>query len=107
MRCTVKTLRRANADIREITDYIFQRSPSGAVAWLDALERAKNRLADYADGCSEAEENHRLDIDVKQSLFKTRRGLVYRLVFTIVDQEVRILRVRGPGQAPIEPEDLS
>jgi len=80
----VRTLRRANADILSITDYIHGRSKAGADAWVNALERAKKRLAKNADSCSEADENHRFEIEVKQSLFETRRGRVYRLVFTIV-----------------------
>ena len=99
----VKTLRRANADILRITNYIHERSPQGAAMWVNAFEKAKRRLADNAEGCSEADENERFDIEVKQSFFKTRRGRVYRLVFTIANDEVRILRVRGSGQGPIEP----
>jgi plasmid stabilization system protein ParE len=106
MTLRVRTLRRANADILSITDYIYQRSPQGAATWVNAFEKAKRRLADNAVGCSEADENHRFEIELKQSLFKTRRGRVYRLVFTIVDDEVRILRVRGSGQGPIEPGDI-
>ena len=102
----VKTLRRASADILCITDYIYKRSPQGSAAWVNALEKATRRLADHALGCSEADENERFDIEVKQSFFKTKRGRVYRLVFTIADDEVRILRVRGSGQGPIEPGDI-
>ena len=102
----VRTLRRANADILTITGYIHERSKPGAAAWVNALERAKNRLAENGGACGEADENDRFDIDVQQSLFKTRHGRVYRLIFTIVEDEVRILRIRGSGQAPVEPEDV-
>ncbi len=37
---------------------------------------------------------------------KTRRGLTYRILFTISGQEVLVLHVRGPGQAHVTPEDL-
>lgn len=103
----VRTLQRASTDILSITNYIYERSPQGAAAWLDAFEKAKCRLAENADCYSEADENERFEIDVKQSLFKTRRGRVYRIVFTIIRDEVRILRVRGPGQGPITLSDLS
>jgi plasmid stabilization system protein ParE len=102
----VRTLRRAAADILSITDYIYERSPQGAAAWVNALVKARSRLSDNAETCGEADENERFDIDLKQSLFKTRRGRVYRLVFTIVGDEIRILRVRGSGQSPIEPGDI-
>ena len=102
----VRTLPKAEADIRSIIKYIHKRSPQGAAAWVDAYERARKHLAEFAEGSSEADENEFFDIDVKQRLFNTRRGRVYRLVFTIVGDEVRILRVRGSAQAPIDPEDL-
>ena len=51
-------------------------------------------------------EDEHFDIDVRQALFKTRRGRIYRMLFTIVGNEVRILRVRGPGQAPVVADDV-
>ena len=106
MKLLVKTLPKAEADIRSITSYIYERSKQGAAAWVNALDQARIRLADNAKSCSGAHENDSFDIHVQQMLFKTKRGRVYRLLFTIVDDEVRILRVRGPGQAPIEPTEL-
>ena len=106
MKLRVKTLPRADADVRTITSYIYERSRQGAAAWVNALDQAKTRLEDTAESCSHADENEHFDIDVKQMLFKTRRGLVYRVLFTIVDNEVRILRIRGNGQAPVDPEEL-
>jgi hypothetical protein len=47
--------------------------------------------------CSIAPENAEFDFELRQALFKTRHGVPYRCVFTVVDDEVRILRVRGPG----------
>ncbi len=102
----VKALRKAEADIRSITNYIYERSPQGAEAWLNAYRRARARLADNAEVYGDADENEHFDIDVKQALFKTRYGRVYRLLFTIVGAEVRILRVRGSGQAPVQPHEL-
>ena len=99
-------LPRASADARCIARYIADRSLPGASAWLVALEQARDRLQLNPLGCALAEENEFFDIDVRQALFKTRRGRVYRLVFTVVENEVRVLRVRGPGQAPLEPGDV-
>jgi len=93
----VKTLPKAEADIRSITNYIYERSSQGAEAWLNAYRRARLRLADNAETYGEADENEHFDIDVRQALFKTRHGRFYRLLFTIVGDEARILRVRGSG----------
>ena len=103
MRYSVRFLPRADADVRQMLQYLMERSPNGAHTWLTALDRAVDRLRESADTYSEALESERFTMAVRQLPFKTRRGLVYRLIYTIVEQEVRILRVRGPGQAPIEP----
>ena len=102
----VRTQNRAVADIEQIVGYIHERSPQGARSWLSALEEAKGRLAENPESCAAAHENPLLDREVKQLLFKTRHGRVYRIVFTIVGDAVQILRIRGPGQAPINPTDL-
>ncbi|MBM83039.1 MAG: hypothetical protein CMJ78_20965 [Planctomycetaceae bacterium] len=102
----VRLLHRAHADFVHIVDYIHEQSHQGATAWVNAFEAATDALSENADSCSEADENAQLEIEVKQSLFKTRHGRIYRLIFTIVGDEVRILRIRGAGQAPIQPTDL-
>ncbi len=102
----VKALPKAEADVRHIVTYIHGRSPQGATAWLDAYRRVRIRLTSHADSYGYADENEHFAIEVRQALFRTRFGRVYRLLFTIVGDEVRILRVRGTGQAPIEPCDV-
>jgi hypothetical protein len=47
-----------------------------------------------------APESQDVEFEVRQALFKTRRGCVYRALFFIERSTVYILRVRGPGQAP-------
>ncbi|MBR9800428.1 type II toxin-antitoxin system RelE/ParE family toxin [bacterium] len=105
MRSRVKTLPKADADIRRMASYIHEHSPQGAEAWLTALEQSVSWLENNATAAGEAWENKHFELEIKQKLFKTRRGLVYRLVYTIMEGDVLILRVRGPGQAPIDPAD--
>jgi plasmid stabilization system protein ParE len=105
MRFTVSILRRAQSDVDEIYEWIARRSPAGAVRWYAAFCQAASELCENADRCAQAAESGDLGIDIRQRLFKTRRGRVYRLLFTIIGSHVRILRVRGPGQPPIERAD--
>lgn len=44
--------------------------------------------------------------EIRQTLFRTRAGRTYRVLFIIVGDEVRVLRIRGAGQAPVTLEDL-
>ncbi len=106
MNFRVRALAKAEVDIRSITTWIAQQSPQGAAAWLSAYDSVCMRLASDAQSCSPAEENDHFDIHVQQAFFKTPRGRIYRALFTIVEDEVRILRIRGSGQAPVRPDEV-
>ena len=106
MTFNVHELRRARGDIASIARWLADRSPRGARAWLDSYDDMVNRLKRQADSYALANEHENFDLDVRQVLFKTKRGRVYRALFLIDGQDVYILRVRGPGQAPVQPDDL-
>lgn len=107
MRFVVRELQRAKADKRRIFEWLHEHSHRGAAAWLAAYDRTVEYLKTRADTFSEADENAELDLDVRQALFKTRRGRVYRVLFMIEQQEVFILRVRGPGQGPVDTDAIA
>ncbi len=50
--------------------------------------------------------NYTVHVLRRPFFFKTPHGRTYRGVFTIVDDEIRVLRVRGPGQPSLEPDEL-
>ncbi len=107
MKFAVLELRKAKLDKRHIFAWLLKHSPQGAAAWLNAYDRMIERLCTAADTCPVAQENKDLGLEVRQVLFKTRRGRIYRAVFHIDGADVYILRVRGPGQAPIASEELT
>ena len=102
----VRELRRAQADVGQIVKWLVERSPRGARAWLVAYDAMINRLEKNAEMLGLADENDECEFEVRQASFKTNRGRVYRAIFFIEGDEVFILRIRGPGQAPVQPEDL-
>ena len=106
MSFTVRELGKAKADKRQIFEWLYDRSRPGAIAWLAAYDKMVERLKEQADTFAEAYENADLDMDVKEALFKTRRGRVYRVLFVIESNDVFIVRVRGPGQAPVDASDI-
>jgi hypothetical protein len=65
-----------------------------------------DRLAESAEAYPTALEAADSTIALKQALFGTRRGRKYRAVFNICGHQVRILRVRGPGQPPLQEDEL-
>lgn len=107
MNLPVRIQRRAQADADDIYDWIAKRSPAGAVRWYSAFRAAAASLETEHERCARALESESVGYDVRQRFFKTRRGRTYRLLFTIVEGEVRILRIRGPGQAPVTRDDLT
>jgi hypothetical protein len=86
--------------------YIHAKSKRGAAAWLSAFEKARDRLEEFPETFAESPDGDAFDCVVREVSFRTRKGLIYRIIFTIVEAEVIILRVRGPGQAPIDPTNL-
>ena len=106
MKYNVVSLRRANDDVRHITRWIAERSVQGANAWLDAYSALVDRLAEHPDAFATALEDPDSNIPLKQALFRTQHGRTYRAVFTIVGKDVRILRIRGPGQPPLRDDEL-
>jgi plasmid stabilization system protein ParE len=102
----VRLLRRGQADADGIFLWLRKRSPAGAVAGYAALLKRLDDLSENATACSIAPEAQRLGVELRQAFFKTRRGRKYRLLFVMIGTDVRVLRVRGPGQRPITRRDL-
>ena len=98
---------RARADIDQIFDWLERRSPQGAAAWYHALYEAIGNIAEKPEAYPIASEAMpRWNREIHQTLFKTTRGKRYRIVFELTQSEIRILRVRGPGQPPLRRRDF-
>ena len=107
MSFAVQELPRAKEDKQAILEWLLERSRQGAAYWLDADDVALARPRDHADTYGKALENEDCpQLEVRQVLFKTRRGRVYRIVFFIDQEDVFVLRVRGPGQPPLQQDEL-
>ncbi|MBM82033.1 MAG: hypothetical protein CMJ78_15790 [Planctomycetaceae bacterium] len=107
MRFVVREVAQAQRDISSIFEWLWQRSQSGAANWLKSYDAMVERLTEVADSFGEAHENHLFEKEIKQAFFKTRRGQTYRAIFYIEETTAYILRVRGPGQAPIKESDIN
>ena len=96
----------AEADVDDIYAYILARSPQGAASWYREFVACTERMSRHPLAYAVAPEDAEFHLQLRQALFKTRHGDFYHCVFTIVEDEVRILRVRGPGQAPLKASDI-
>ena len=106
MKFTVRILTRASADADTIFRWLAKHSPQGAVHWYDALLASAALLASDPLRHPRVPEILNFPEEVREVHFKTRRGRRYRLLFVVVEDEVRILGVRGPGQTTVTPDDL-
>ena len=96
----------AQADADEIFAWLREKSPTGAAAWSNALQEAVDGLTESALQHGHAWEGRSLGREVREKFFKTKRGKRYRLLYRIDGDEVRVLRIRGPGQPPVRRRDL-
>jgi plasmid stabilization system protein ParE len=100
-------LRRARRDVDQMYDWIARKSRDGAERWYLAFRAGCQRIVDAPDSFSPAAEFEDIDEHtVREFLFKTRRGRTYRGLFILVGDEVRVLRVRGPGQPPLTRDEI-
>lgn len=102
----VRVLARARHHLDGIVAFIAERSPSGAARLLVRFEDALARLEVNPFVAPIAAESEDLGEEVRHIMFRTKAGRTYRALFVVGGDEVRVLRVRGAGQPPLEPEDL-
>ncbi len=88
----------AKRNVNTIYEWIAERSSAGANRWYRNLLDALDQLSNDAERYSEAPESDRFSETIRNLTFRMRSGRTYRLLFTISDDEVHVLFVRGPGQ---------
>jgi plasmid stabilization system protein ParE len=98
--------RRTEEDADAIYIWLAKRSVVGAGRWYRTFLDAAASLNNNPSRCGLAPESVAVGYEIRQHLFKTPRGRKYRLLYLVTGDEVRILRVRGPGQAPVTGADL-
>jgi plasmid stabilization system protein ParE len=106
MKPAVHISARAWRDADEILQWLNSRSPAGANAWLNAFLSAVNGLAEAHDAFGFSAEGNMLGRPTRERIFKTRSGANYRALYQVKDNIVIILRIRGPGQPPLAPDEL-
>jgi plasmid stabilization system protein ParE len=102
----VRILERAGSDVDNIFNRLVHRWVQGAISWYLAFHQALEKIAVSPENFAEAAESHQLGHQLRETLFKTRRGRVYRIVFQASETEITVLRIRGPGQSPLRRRDL-
>jgi len=107
MKYGLTVLQPAKEDIDQIRRWLAGYSPAGASSWYGILDETVRALKNDPEQSELAPESRDFGREIRHRLFKTRRGKPYRVVYTIVGNQIRVLLVRGPGQAPLTTEDVS
>jgi plasmid stabilization system protein ParE len=85
--------RLARVDLAGAYQYAARRAPQTASRWLDRFERALRTLARNPQRCPFARENGKVEVELREFHFGKRPN-VFRVIFTIDEPAVRILRIR-------------
>lgn len=102
----IRVLPRAEFDVQQIYNWLSERSPEGARRWWLVFEEALASIKLQPSRLALAQEAKWIDRELRELLFKTAHGRYYRALYLIVENEVRVLRVRGPGQPDLDTDEL-
>ena len=101
----VKLQRLAASDLQAYFEYVARFSQPDALRWLDRFHAALHTLNERPDRCSWARENGTVDVELRELLFGKRPN-VFRVIFTIDAEIVRVLRIRRGQRSPLSPDEL-
>lgn len=87
----------AKADIFEINTWFLENSQNLAEDWLWEISQAISSLSKFPERCSISPESKAFDFVVRQLLYGKKPN-IYRILFSIQDEKVYILRVRSTKQ---------
>lgn len=94
-------------DLATILEWVKSHSEQGAAAWWVRWNSALKSLAAMPASHGFAPEDCDHAQEIRQILFRTRRGQTYRALFTIQGDEIVVLRIRGSSQDLLGAQDLS
>jgi len=101
----VLILRRAKEDLRKALKYLASFAPQAAQRWADGLQDAIEELATNAERWGVAPETGLLGLQIRQLIYRAKSGSATRALFVIAGDQVRVLRIRRPGQPNLTSAD--
>jgi plasmid stabilization system protein ParE len=95
----------AQRDLDEAYLWAARHAPETAARWLSRFEGALQTLSRNPQRCMLAPEHKKMKREIRQYLFG-RKPNVFRAVFLIVDDTVRIVRIRRATRRPLTKREL-
>ncbi len=102
----VELTERAYHDIDRIMTWLATWSPGAEDRFSASLFDSLPRLESNPFECGLAYENSESPETLRHLLFETRRGRVYRALFIVREDIVKILTIQSPGERPVPPDEL-
>lgn len=87
----------AKADIFEINTWLLENYPDSAESWLWGISQAVTSLSKFLERCPVSPESEAFDVVVRQLIYG-KKPKTYRILFSIQDEKVYVLRVRSTKQ---------
>ena len=91
----------AQADAFEAVAYIARHSPDNANKWYEGILATMQSLDEMPRRCPMAREARAVKREIRQHHFG-----VYRILFTILDSEVRILHIRHGARRTMRRDEI-
>ena len=95
----------AKQNMRDGYRWAAKNAPDTAARWLNRFHAALQTLSTNPERCSIAPEAELVDREIRQFLFG-KRPSVWRALFTIQGDEVRVLHVRRAAMETATPDEL-
>jgi plasmid stabilization system protein ParE len=94
----------AKRDADDILDWLIsQEAGEAGVRWFRGLEQAVASLSEFPKRCALAPENPFVPFETRQLVYGKKRHL-YRILFTIENDVVYVLRIRHGRRKQVEPQ---
>lgn len=87
----------AKADIFETNAWFLENYPDLAEKWLWEISQAITSLSKLPERCPVSPESEAFDVIVRQLIYG-KKPHIYRILFSVQDDKVYILRVRSTKQ---------
>ncbi len=101
----VEFTEQARRDLDRLMTWLAERSPGSEDRLSARLHEALPRLESNPFSCGFAYENPAFPEEIRHLLFETRENRIYRALFIIRSDVVKILAIRAPGEKPVKPDE--
>ena len=104
----VELTEKASNDLHRLMAWLAERSPGAEDRLSVRFDKALSRLESNPFTCGLAFENSdEFEDEVRHLLFETGKGRIYRALFIVRADVVKVLTIKAPGEKPARPDDLT